>query len=246
VFCLHWRFVEIIFRSKYPSSSFFFLTILIFPRREQESVNFQVVFHLAVCCIRGIYSPREDTQRRRRGHKTGGFAPSGSRGQQQRKEQLADFLQQVGGAGVRAASLNARWYTSKTFGGFSTFSMIKIYFSCDIQYHGRSISRESREKRANTSKIRGQEQLDVAGLMNLLPLFHSTVLGLSVFSVQVKKFGPQKRGMVVFFFFSVSDRKREIWGLVCVCVREHCKSYRRHAVLGQRLPQVESVNQNQR
>jgi len=60
----------------------------------------------------------------------------------------------------------------------------------------------------------------VAGLMNLLPLFHSTVLGLSVFSVQVKKFGPQKRGMVVFFFFSIST-EREIWGLVCVCVSEN-------------------------
>merc|ERR1711937_924132 len=58
-----------------------------------------------------------------------------------------------------------------------------------------------------------------------------------------QKFGPQKRGMVVvFFFISISpQRKREIWGLVtppagegpglcvCLCVREHCKSYRRHA-----------------
>lgn len=107
-----------------------------------------------------------------------------------------------------------------------------------------------REKRANTSKIRGQEQqLDVAGLMNLLPLFHSTVLGLSVFSVQVKKFGPQKRGMV-FFLFSKRERWR-IWGLVtppegpglCVCVSENI-ARATGDTLRQRLPQVESVNQN--
>lgn len=54
--CLHWRFVEIIFRSKYPSSSFF-SDNLYFPD-ERESVNFQVVFHLAVY---GVYSALERT-----------------------------------------------------------------------------------------------------------------------------------------------------------------------------------------
>lgn len=95
MFCLHWRFVEIIFRSKYPSSSFFFLTILIFPRREQESVNFQVVFHLAVC-IRGIYSPREDTQRRRRGHKTGDLPPRAHEGSSSAKSNLRIFFSRWG------------------------------------------------------------------------------------------------------------------------------------------------------
>jgi len=107
-----------------------------------------------------------------------------------------------------------------------------------------------REKRANTSKIRGQEQqLDVAGLMNLLPLFHSTVLGLSVFSVQVKKFGPQKRGMV-FFLFSKSESDGEFGGYLlprrargCVCVSENI-ARATGDTLRQRLPQVESVNQN--
>jgi len=99
--------------------------------------------------------------------------------------------------------------------------------------------RERVEKRANTSKIRGQEQLDVAGLMNLLPLFHSTVLGLSVFSVQVKNLVPKNAGWWWCSSSQFPQKERDLGvgyspggpGVVCMCVREHCKSYRRHAVL---------------